>query len=238
MKKQTYLVLEGPGCAGKGTQMVLVKEYLEGLGLKVETTREPGGPEAAEAIRNEIFSLKTQGVLSKEDEMWMFYVARGYNMEWVEEKFSAGADVVLKDRDYMSTFFYQAESGNPLSFVAKYHQELYQQRYFREPDLRMVLLPSEGEMERRLRTRGVDDDAFDRDLLYAKAVRGRYAELGYDLMTGKGGIFKENTVVIPADGSIEGVNASLIAKVNEVLDVSWEGREGKIGYVSRGIERG
>jgi dTMP kinase len=51
-----FIVFEGVGGSGKTTQIELAKDFLEKKGLKVLTTREPGGVEASEKIR-ELFLL-------------------------------------------------------------------------------------------------------------------------------------------------------------------------------------
>lgn len=53
MTKDGYFIsLEGGEGAGKSTQIKLLKEWLEGLELEICATREPGGSEGAEQIRD------------------------------------------------------------------------------------------------------------------------------------------------------------------------------------------
>ncbi len=199
MQTGKYIVLEGHACAGKTTQISMLEEWLKGEGLGVARTREPGGPEAAEEIRRAIFSLKQEGRLSQMDEVWMFYAARGYSMEWVEEQLGRGNNI-LKDRDYLSTRLIQAETGVALQNIEEYHRKLYVERGFREPDLRIMMLLTEEELRRRLVARGAGGDAFDNDMSFALAVQRRYIELAYDLSRNRGGGFQRNTVVVDGEG--------------------------------------
>ena len=51
MTRGRFISLEGGEGVGKSTQIAALKAALEGKGLHVVTTREPGGSVGAEAIR-------------------------------------------------------------------------------------------------------------------------------------------------------------------------------------------
>ena len=51
-KKSVFITIEGCEGCGKTTQSELLKKYLESKGLTVILTREPGGSDVAEQIRN------------------------------------------------------------------------------------------------------------------------------------------------------------------------------------------
>lgn len=51
MNKGYFITLEGPDGSGKSTQLELIAEYLRQNGREVVCTREPGGSEAAERLR-------------------------------------------------------------------------------------------------------------------------------------------------------------------------------------------
>lgn len=229
-----YIVLEGHSCVGKTTQMGFLEQWFRSKGLSVARTREPGGPEAAEEIRSAIFDLKGRGLLSQRDELWLFYAGRGYSMEWLEEQYKAGVCIGLKDRDFMSTHLYQATTGVDEEEIAACHQKLYVEKGFREPDLRIMLLLGEEELERRLRIRGAQGDAFDKEWSFALAVRDRYAKLARELAAGRGGMFQENTVVVNGEGSKEVILERICGVIEERLDL--EGVRRRIEGGSRRVE--
>src|SRR5687767_4534476 len=108
-KKGFYIVVEGPVCSGKDTQAEYLAEFLKMIEMEVVETREPGGTEEAEMIRNEIFRLRALNtpeseVLSKFDELWMFYEARALSMLDVVQPALEEGKVVIKKRDFMTTF--------------------------------------------------------------------------------------------------------------------------------------
>ena len=52
MKTGLFITFEGGEGSGKSTQIQMLKKYFEDQGRKVLLTREPGGSEGAEEIRN------------------------------------------------------------------------------------------------------------------------------------------------------------------------------------------
>ena len=52
MSKGLFISFEGIDGAGKTTQINMLKAHLEGLGYTVTVTREPGGSELCNKIRN------------------------------------------------------------------------------------------------------------------------------------------------------------------------------------------
>lgn len=106
MPKGKFITLEGGEGAGKSTQIRLLLEALEHAGHKALHTREPGGTEGAEAIRN----LLVQGDPQRWDavtETLLFYAARRNHMEkLVWPALEAGTHVIC-DRFADSTRVYQ-----------------------------------------------------------------------------------------------------------------------------------
>ena len=57
MNKGKYILIEGGDGSGKSTQTKMLGEYLQGKNIPFVRTREPGGTEISEILRD-IFFLK------------------------------------------------------------------------------------------------------------------------------------------------------------------------------------
>jgi dTMP kinase len=102
--------LEGGEGAGKSTQVRRLAAALEGRGLSVVTTREPGGSEGAEAVR----ALLMQGDQRRwgpRAEALLFAAARADHVEKVIAPALAEGRWVVCDRFLDSTRAYQGASG-------------------------------------------------------------------------------------------------------------------------------
>ena len=100
---ELFITFEGPEGGGKTTQIRLLAETLRELGREVVTTREPGGVEAAEAIRG----LVLDRALRPETEALLFLAARAEHARTLVIPALAAGDVVLCDRFTDSTLAYQ-----------------------------------------------------------------------------------------------------------------------------------
>lgn len=105
-----FLSLEGGEGAGKSTQVRALAAALEARGLRVVTTREPGGSEGAEAIRG----LLMQGDVARwgaRAEALLFAAARADHVEKVIAPAIAAGTWVITDRYVDSTRAYQGVAG-------------------------------------------------------------------------------------------------------------------------------
>lgn len=105
-KTGCFITLEGGEGAGKTTQIVRLKSWLEAQGKKVITTREPGGSVGAEAIRG----LLVEGDTHRWDavtEALLLYAARRDHVEKIIKPALADGQWVISDRFYDSTIAYQ-----------------------------------------------------------------------------------------------------------------------------------
>ena len=114
MKKGKFIVFEGVGGCGKGTQVELAKRLLKKNRIKVITTREPGGIESSEVIRQLIFDLRDKKLIGAEGQMVLFYAARKFWVERVVKPNLKKGINIIADRSYTTTGAYQgyAEGGN------------------------------------------------------------------------------------------------------------------------------
>lgn len=106
IKKGKLIILEGIDGVGKSTIAdELIKHYEQKTDVKFIKTREPGGTELAELIRNKIFEYGPE--LNKKLQLELFNTARILHfMDKIKPALDAGTNV-LCDRHYLSTIVYQ-----------------------------------------------------------------------------------------------------------------------------------
>ena len=109
MAEGIFLSIEGGEGVGKSTQIAALKDALESRGLDVVLTREPGGTEGAEAIR--------QLLLGGSDDRWgarpealLFAAARGDHVEKLIKPSLAAGKWLISDRFIDSSRAYQGVS--------------------------------------------------------------------------------------------------------------------------------
>lgn len=106
-----YVVFEGPGGAGKGTQIEFAENLLINNGLTVITSREPGGEKDAEGIRDLIFRVKRKELIAPDVEMVLFFKAREILAKRILIPSLDNGINVLGDRSYVATAAYQGYGG-------------------------------------------------------------------------------------------------------------------------------
>lgn len=161
-----FITFEGGEGAGKSTQIRRLAARLEGAGLKVVTTREPGGTPAAEAVRDLLLSGRA-AAMGPEGEAMLFAAARADHVQRVIRPALAAGDWVLSDRFTDSTRVYQGAEGKvPSETLDALERAAVGPT---RPDLTVILdLPAEIGL-RRVRARqtatGDGPDRFDSDEL-------------------------------------------------------------------------
>ena len=101
-----FIAFEGVEGAGKGTQIRMAEEHLRSLGLDVLVTREPGGTELGEQIRQVLLDPKT-GKLDARAEALLFAASRAQTVTSVIRPALADGKTVLSDRYVDSSLAYQ-----------------------------------------------------------------------------------------------------------------------------------
>ena len=99
------ITFEGGDGAGKTTQIGRLADFLEGLGMPVVRTREPGGTADAEAIRKLLVSGEADW--DPLTEAMLHFAARREHVEKHIRPALAAGQWVLSDRFYDSTVAYQ-----------------------------------------------------------------------------------------------------------------------------------
>lgn len=104
--KGSFIVMEGPDGSGKTTQISLLTQYLEELGIDYIVTREPGGTRIGEAIRQIILNPEFKE-MSDVTEMLLYAASRAQLMKDVISPAIQAGKVVISDRFVDSSLVYQ-----------------------------------------------------------------------------------------------------------------------------------
>lgn len=100
-----FITLEGGDGAGKTTQAELLTAWLEAHGRTVVRTREPGGTELGQRIREMV--LHERGHVAPRAEALLYAADRAHHVETVVRPALLRGDVVLQDRYIDSSVAYQ-----------------------------------------------------------------------------------------------------------------------------------
>lgn len=106
------ITFEGSEGSGKSTQIARLAARLQALGREVVTTREPGGTDIGDQIRNIIVHNAKGDELCPEAELLLFTAARAQLVRQVIAPALARGAFVLSDRYLDSTTVYQGFARN------------------------------------------------------------------------------------------------------------------------------
>jgi dTMP kinase len=101
-----FISIEGIEGAGKSTQISFIQQFLEQQGKTVVVTREPGGTELGEQIRDLLLTPRESG-MSRDAELLLMFAARAEHIHQVIKPALQRGDWVLCDRFVDATFAYQ-----------------------------------------------------------------------------------------------------------------------------------
>lgn len=107
MKEGFFITIEGTDGSGKSTQIGLIKKYLEGKGHDVVLTREPGGTNISEKIRNIILDTGN-AEMGDMTEMLLYASARAQLVSEIIKPAVDGGKIVICDRFVDSSYAYQS----------------------------------------------------------------------------------------------------------------------------------
>lgn len=168
-----FITIEGGEGAGKSTMMSRVANWLESTGHRVVRTREPGGTDLAEKLR-EILLDRNNISLSDRAELLLVFAARAQHLDELIRPALARGDWVLCDRFTDATWAYQGGGrGLPRDEIASLETLVHGDL---QPDLTLLLdLPVDLGMKRAAR-RSQADRFEQESTLFFKQVRDAYLE--------------------------------------------------------------
>lgn len=207
MTKGLFITLEGGEGAGKSTQMAYVEECLKKAGKSVHVTREPGGTDLSEAIRDLLLDQR-QSSMAADTELLLMFAARAQHIsELIRPALDAG-EWVLCDRFTDATYAYQG-GGRGIEKHRISALEDWVQGALR-PDLTLLLDLSVDVGMSRADERG-ELDRFEREKRdFFDRVRKTYLDMA--------ALYPERYRIIDAEQSIPRVQAQIDAVLIPILE--------------------
>jgi len=201
-----FITLEGTEGAGKSTNLLFIQEWLTAQGIEHIVTREPGGTEIGEAIR-EVLLNKEYTAMHAETELLLMFAARAQHLkEKILPAIQAGK-WVISDRFTDATYAYQgAARGMSFDRIAEIEQWV-QQGFF--PHTTFIFdLPIEIGMA-RVATRGGETDRFEQEKQdFFEKVRSAYLK--------RAEMAPERYTILDASQPLEKVQADIVERLQQM----------------------
>ncbi len=187
-----WVTFEGGDGSGKTTQSLLLQEWLEAEGRTVVRTREPGGTEVGDLIRDIV--LHHRGDVAPRAEALLYAADRAHHIETLVRPALERGDVVIQDRYLDSSVAYQG-AGRVLDANEIRELSLWATGGAL-PDVTVLLDLDPARARERL---DADDKPFDRleaeEAGFHRRVRAAYL----DLADAEPGRFLVLDATLPAD---------------------------------------
>lgn len=203
-----FITLEGGEGAGKSTQVVRLKEWLERQGHEVVATREPGGAPGAEMVRK----LLVEGPVERWDgvtEALLHFAARRDHLRstvWPALKRGAW---VISDRFADSTMAYQGYGHGADRTMLGGLYDMAVGEFC--PDLTLILdLPVEIGLARAASRRGTETRYESLPIAFHERVRAGFLDIA--------AVDPGRCVVIDANRDIDAIAAAIAEAVTSRLD--------------------
>jgi dTMP kinase len=201
-----FITVEGGEGAGKSTLMGRISDWLEQRGHVVIKTREPGGTELAERIR-EIILSESHANMCDQAELLLLFAARTQHLNELIRPALTRGDCILCDRFTDATWAYQGGGrGMSTELIGQLEQMVHGDL---QPDLTLLLdLPVEIGLERAsMRSRA--DRIEQESLEFFERVRAAYLR--------RAGQQSERFAIIDASVGVEQVWAQVEQVLNDRL---------------------
>jgi dTMP kinase len=214
MKQGLFITFEGPDGSGKTTISTLVTERLQAAGYRVSYTREPGGSQIAEQIREIILSPANKAMDARTEALLYAASRRQHLVDVILPGLEQGI-TVISDRFVDSSLAYQgygrhigeAEVMAINQFAIEGHM----------PDLTIFLNvdPQTG-LARIQKNRTYLDRLDQEDLQFHEDVARGYQEIVRK--------YRDRMVILDASRSEEEVAADAYAVIRDLLDAQNQNR--------------
>ncbi len=174
MMQGKFITIEGSEGAGKSTNMCFVQDFLSSKNIEFISTREPGGTEISEKIRDLLLD-KSNSSLCDDAELLLMFAARAQHLNELIKPTLAAGKWVISDRFTDASYAYQG-GGRGLSWEKITQLEQWVQGSLR-PDATILLdIPVDIGMQ-RVRERGEADRFEQEQLSFFNRIRDAYLRL-------------------------------------------------------------
>lgn len=206
--KGVFITMEGVDGCGKTTQRNALIAHLEQLGWDVQLTREPGGDEIAEKIRDLVLDPANKGIFD-ETEAYLYAASRAQNVRALIRPALERGSAVVCDRFVDSSIAYQG-GGRQLGsdVIAQLNSFAVGDTL---PDITVYLrMPPDKALSRRLSASEPDRLESEKDAFFVRTYEAYEAHLGAPGM--------QRVVTVDASLSIEEVTAAMLSGVDALLN--------------------
>lgn len=201
-----FITLEGGEGVGKSTQVQALAEALRNRGIDVLVTREPGGSEGAEKIRE----LLLEGSVERwgpRAEVLLFAAARADHLEKTIRPALEAGRWILGDRFVDSSLAYQGGAGGMgIETVREINAFAVDGWY---PDRTLILLAEDGSNRARMRDSGASDRIGGRPDDYHRKVEAAFRIVAMEE--------PERVQLIDASGTPDDVTRRLLDGIRDLL---------------------
>jgi dTMP kinase len=201
-----FLTLEGVEGTGKSTNLGFITDYLRDAGIDLIVTREPGGTELGEEIRDLLLSHREDG-MHPDTELLLMFAARAEHLRRKIQPALAAGQWVLSDRFTDATYAYQG-GGRALDLERIAILEDWTQGALR-PDVTFLLDLDPEVGLARAANRAALDRFEQEDLAFFQRVRNAYQQRVEEQ--------PERFRVVDASQPLEEVQADLQAYLDALL---------------------
>ncbi|MBC7427015.1 MAG: dTMP kinase [Bacteriovorax sp.] len=203
-----FLSFEGIEGAGKSTQIIKLKNYLENINFRVLVLREPGGTQFGEKMRQAI--LETKNEITPLAEAYLFASSRAQLLtEVILKELAVPNTVVICDRYIDSSLVYQGHSrGLGVAEVLSIHNMFPLNLV---PHLTIYLRIDAETSDKRQKIRNAPKDYFESKGIefYKKLV------VGYDLMAE---LFPNRILKLNADITMDAMTMTITEAVTKLIN--------------------
>lgn len=202
-----FISLEGVEGVGKSTNLAFIAQWLTDHAIEFTLTREPGGTELAESIRNLLLTPRTE-LMAVDTELLLIFAARAQHLAEKIRPSLVNGITVVSDRFIDATYAYQGFGRSlPIDTIRALHQLVLQNFV---PDLTIYLDLDVEIGLARARNRGELDRFEQEPRDFFERVRAGYLECVQQN--------PQRFAVIDASQSLEAVQTQIAAALDQFFN--------------------